>query len=61
MEEERMFSATGMNYIKNFLRNRLAEQHLNVPAVPLHLCFPYAGAAALLRGAASKRAWLAGG
>ncbi len=56
-----MFSATGMNYIKNFLRNRLAEQHLNVPAVPLHLCFPYAGAAALLRGAASKRAWLAGG
>jgi hypothetical protein len=34
MEEERIFSA--MNYIKNFLRNRLAEQHLNVPAVPLH-------------------------
>jgi hypothetical protein len=30
VEEERMFSA--MNYIKNFLRNRLAEQHLNVAA-----------------------------
>jgi hypothetical protein len=27
MEEERTFSA--MNYIKNFLHNWLAEQHLN--------------------------------
>jgi hypothetical protein len=50
-----------MNYIKNFLRNRLEEQHLNVAARLFQQRrftlsnFPYADAAALWNGAASKR------